>query len=72
MRRPEEYEKIQIATNGRLSILPTQLTWKERVLALIGWLVLSLIVALITYYNLTLLYRFNPDYGADYTAARAF
>lgn len=66
------YEVNQIATKGPIFPFSRGLTLRDHLVALCGWLALLITTSFIVYYNLTILYRFNPDYGKDFEMERAF
>lgn len=67
-----DYELNQTATRG--PVLPSSwgLTWRDHLMALGGWIVLAAVISVIVYYNLTILYQYNPDYRRDHRMERAF
>lgn len=67
-----KYELNQECTKGPVTPHPLGLTWHDHLISLWGWLVLTVITTIIVYYNLTLLYQFNPGYGRNLEMERAF
>lgn len=57
---------------GPITPLPLGHTWRHHLIALWGWLTLAMIIIVMVYYNLTLLYQFNPGYGRSLEMERAF
>lgn len=66
------YEVNQEATGGPVLPWSGGLTWRDHIRVILLLLALFVITAGVSYYNLTLLYYFNPDYGRDLAMERAF
>ncbi len=68
----DRYEVSQTATRGPILPSPWGIPWQDH-LELLGLVFVIVVIGVwVTYYNLTILYASNPDYGRDLEMERAF